>query len=71
MEVMKLRHAAALTMVGSYPMVAADGQEQSIRPDGAARMSWTMTALIGRDDPAKVHTRRCDQAGIEVALDAL
>jgi len=29
-----------------------------------------VAALIGRDDADKVHTRRCDQEGIEVALDA-
>jgi hypothetical protein len=29
-----------------------------------------VTALIGRDDANKVHARRCDQEGIEVALDA-
>ena len=29
-----------------------------------------VAALIGRDEADKVHARRCDQEGIEVALDA-
>jgi hypothetical protein len=67
MASMKLRHAAALASVGWYLMTPpTQAQLDSTCRGGPSIMD--RAALIGRDDAAKVHTRRCDQEGIEVAL---
>jgi len=67
---MNLRHAAALALVGWYLMVPpTQVQLDSTCRSGPSVMDH-VTALIGRDDVNKVHARRCDQEGIEVALDA-
>jgi hypothetical protein len=69
---MKFHHTAALALVGWYLMVPPT-QEQldsTCRGDSGPSVMDHVAALIGRDDADKVHARRCDQEGIEVALDA-
>jgi hypothetical protein len=69
---MRPRHAAALALVGWYLMVPPT-QEQldsTCRGGSGPSVMDHVAASIGRDDADKVHTRRCDQEGIEVALDA-
>jgi hypothetical protein len=67
---MKLRHAAALASVGWYLMVPPTQEQLDSTCRSGPSVMDHVTALIGRDDADKVHTRRCDQEGIEVALDA-
>ena len=67
---MKLRHAAALASVGWYLMIPPTQEQLDSTCRGGPSVMDRVAALIGRDDANKVHTRRCDQEGIEVALDA-
>ena len=69
---MKLSHAATLVMVGWYLMMPPT-QEQldsTWHGDSGPSAMDHVVALVSRDEADKVHTRRCDQEGIEVALDA-
>jgi hypothetical protein len=69
---MKFSHAATLVMVGWYLMMPPT-QEQldsTCRGDGGPSVKDHVVALVSRDDADTVHTRRCDQEGIEVVLDA-
>jgi hypothetical protein len=67
----KIRHAAALASVGWY-LMTPPSQEQldSTCHGGNPSVMDHVVALISREDADKVRTRRCDQEGIEVALDA-
>ena len=72
---MKLHHAAALALVGWYLMMPPTEEQLDATCRGGPTVMDHVTAVIGRallghDHADKVHTRRCDREGIEVALDA-
>jgi hypothetical protein len=67
---MKLRHAAALASVGWYLMTPPTQEQLDSTCRGGPSVMDHVAALIGREDADKVHTQRCDQEEIEVALDA-
>ncbi len=67
---MKPRHCAALALVGWYLMTPPTQEQLDSTCRGGPSIMDRVAALVGRDDADKVHTRRCDQEGIEVALDA-
>jgi len=70
MASMNPRHAVALALVGWYLMVPPTQEQLDSTCRSGPSVMDHVTALIGRDDAHKVHARRCDQEGIEVALDA-
>jgi len=63
-------HAAALASVGWYLMMPPTQEQLDSTCRGGPSVMDHVAALIGRDEADKVHARRCDQEGIEVALDA-
>jgi len=67
---MKPCHATTLVLVGWYLMVPPTQEQLDSTCRGGPSVMDHMVALIGRDSADKVHMRRCDREGIEVALDA-
>ena len=67
---MNTRHAAALVLVGWYLMVPPTQQQLDSTCRTGPSLMDHVTALVRRDDADKIRARRCDQEGIEVALDA-
>lgn len=64
------RHAAALALIGWYLMTPPTQEQLDSTCRGGPSVMDRVAALAGRDEADKVHARRCDQEGIEVAVDA-
>jgi hypothetical protein len=67
---MNTRHAVAFALVGWYLMAPPTQQQLDSTCRSGPGFMDHVTALIHGDDADKVRARRCDQEGIEVALDA-
>jgi hypothetical protein len=67
---MTLRHAGAIISIGWYLMMPPTQEQLDSSCRGGPSVRDRVAAIISRDDVEKVHARRCDREGIEVALDA-